>query len=293
MKKRKNLTLLAFLLAALLILISSCNPLTKNSEIINGTYSGKILFDNAHLQTAGNADWTITGGFSDFADDLKELGFTVNQWGSDDTRKATEDKDSPITYSELEKYDVYVIPEPNVCFTSSEQDAIIDYIKNGGSVFFIADHKGADRNSNGWDAVEAFNGFKDGTHTIETKEKYSDDFVGKLGFRFREVNYSGHPITNILYTPITKNVKEVGEWSGSTEYIMNSSKIYPAIYLSNKDYGPYVIYGAYGKGKFVAIGDSSPIDDGSGAPGNKLYKGYQDYDDALLCKNIIIWLSQK
>jgi len=35
-----------------------------------GNSNGKlILFDNSHGETTGQADWTLDGGFSDFADD--------------------------------------------------------------------------------------------------------------------------------------------------------------------------------------------------------------------------------
>ena len=285
---KKYFAILSLILV--LLLVSSCfNPFITPVP----PQGGDILFDNAHSQTAGNADWTITGGFSDFANDLKKLGYTVSQWGNDETGKNQIDDDDPITYDVLKKYKVYVIPEPNVPFSTSEKSAILKYIQDGGSVFFIADHAGADRNGNGWDAVEIFNGFLKGTHTIETSTTYPDDFVGKLGFRFREVNHSQHSITDIKPSSITVGVKAVGEWGGSTEYIIPHKKVKGVIYLDNENYGPYVIYGTFGKGKFVAIGDSSPIDDGSGAPKNKLYDGYNDYNDSTLCKNVINWLALK
>ncbi len=37
-----------------------------------------------------------------------------------------------------------------------------------------------------------------------------------------------------------------------------------------------VAYGTFGAGKFVAIGDSSPADDGTGASGNTLFDGWND-----------------
>ncbi len=116
----------------------------------------RILFDNSHLQTAGNADWTITGGFSDFADALKEKGYEVSQWGSDDPRRARHDSDPDITLDVLQQYDVFIIPEPNDPFTAAEKEAILQYIENGGSVFFIVDNKGADRNNNVWEAVYVY-----------------------------------------------------------------------------------------------------------------------------------------
>ncbi len=37
-------------------------------------------------------------------------------------------------------------------YKKSEQDAMLQYVKNGGSIFFIADHYNADRNKNRWDS---------------------------------------------------------------------------------------------------------------------------------------------
>ncbi|BBE30723.1 hypothetical protein OSSY52_08640 [Tepiditoga spiralis] len=281
----KKILLYTFFIILILVL-SSCLPHSNNNEVL----TGDVLFDNAHSQTAGNADWTITGGFSDFANDIKKIGLNVQQWGNDETGSSQRDDDAPITYDTLKNFKVYIIPEPNKPFTSQEQADIIKYINDGGSVFFISDHIRADRNNNGWDAVQIFNGFKRGTHTIENKNNYTDDFVGKLGFRFREVQYSQDPITNMKTHEITNGVTQVGMWAGSTLYIKDSN-INGLVYLTNENSGPYVIAGTYGKGKFVAIGDSSPIDDGSGAD-SKLYDGYNDLDDAKLCMNIIKWLNK-
>lgn len=270
----------------LILLLSSCLPHSINKESL----TGDVLFDNAHSQTAGNADWTITGGFSDFANDIKKMGLKVQQWGNDETGSFQKDDDAPITYDTLKNFKVYIIPEPNKPFSQQEQTDIIKYINAGGSVFFIADHIRADRNNNGWDAVQIFNGFKRGTHTIRSKTNYTDDFVGRLGFRFREVQYSQDPITDIKTHEVTSGVTKVGMWAGTTIYIKGDN-VKGVVYLTNESNGPYVIVGTYGKGRFVAIGDSSPIDDGSGAD-SKLYDGYNDLDDAKLCINTIKWLAK-
>ncbi|GAB6189945.1 hypothetical protein JCM30566_16870 [Marinitoga arctica] len=248
-----------------------------------------MLFDNAHSQTAGNADWTIKGGFSDFAEDIEKLGLRVEEWGDDEGRREYDD-DLPITYEVLKKYRVFIIPEPNKKFSNNEKDSIIQYIEDGGSVFFIADHIGADRNNDGWDAVEIFNGFLKGTHNIESKTIYNDDFVGKLGFRFREKQYSEDPIINIKEHPITKDVNSTGTWAGTTEYIIDKENVHGIIYLRDESKGPYVIVGKYGDGKFVALGDTSPIDDGTGTPGDILHDGYYYGDNKRLMINIVKWL---
>ena len=48
---------------------------------------------------------------------------------------------------------MYVVCEPNILFTAAEKTAILNYVKNGGSLFIIADHDKSDRNNDGSDAV--------------------------------------------------------------------------------------------------------------------------------------------
>ncbi|ACR79800.1 DUF4350 domain-containing protein [Kosmotoga olearia] len=240
----------------LVLLFASCHPIDNP---IDG--DGLILFDEGHAQTAGNADWVIDGGYSEFADALKEKGYSV------------ESTDDPFDYSTLARYDVVIIPEPNIRFSSDEISALKRYVENGGSVFFIGNHSGADRNNDGWDPVEIFN------------EVVNDDF----GFRFDSNTVSEDPIEDILVTPITYGVNAVGMWAGSTITIINDSKVHVAIRAYEK---PYVVYGYYGSGKFVAIGDSSPFDDGDGDPGDNLYDNWYDYDDSVLAVNIVDWLSK-
>lgn len=119
-------------------------------------YSGSILFDAGHGETAGNADWVITGGYSQWASDLRADGYTVSS------------TTSTITSTLLSGYDVFVLPEPNINLTSSEKTAITNFIANGGGVYFIADHANSDRNNDGWDSVTIFNGYKWGAYNSST-----------------------------------------------------------------------------------------------------------------------------
>ena len=47
---------------------------------------------------------------------------------------------------------------------------------------------------------------------------------------------------------------------------------------------------AYGKGRVVVLGDSSPAEDGTGDPNDKLYIGWAKYDNGKLIGNATIWL---
>lgn len=231
----------------------------------------KALFDNAHAQTAGSAHWTIETGYSDFADDLEKAGFEVNAIEYD------------VTYDVLKKYDIYVIPEPNNPFSENEINAIKKYVSEGGGLFLIADHKGADRNHNGWDAVKIYN-----------------RFVDAFGFRFDAETYSIHPIKGkILDCSLMKGVDTVGTWGGTSISILKPQYATGLIHLpSNKGGNPYIVASVYGKGRVIAIGDSSPFDDGtmSSRDGSrKLYNNYnqQGYHHRIMSVNFAKYLAKE
>lgn len=84
------------------------------------------MFDNTHGQTAGAADWVIDGAFSDFADAIAEEGYYVTELR----------KEGRFTLDDIDDYEVFVIPEANIPFSTSEQEAMLDYVHQGGSIFF-------------------------------------------------------------------------------------------------------------------------------------------------------------
>ena len=247
----------------------------------------KILFDNTHGQTAGAADWVIDGGFSDFADAIAGEGHYVKE-----LRKGT-----PITLEDLSTYDVFVIGEANIPYKSSEQAAMLQYVQNGGSIFFIADHYNADRNKNRFDASEVFNGYRRGawsnpTKGMSTEEASSDamqnvnssDWLSSnFGVRFR-YNAIGNVTANDIVTPsqafgITNGVSTVAMHAGSTLAVTDPAKAKGIVYLpqtsakwsyavdqgiyngGGKAEGPFVAVSKVGLGKAAFIGDSSPVED--------------------------------
>ena len=110
------------------------------------------MFDNSHCNTCGNADWVINGAYSDFATELRNVGYTVVE------------NTAAITSTTLTGVDVLVLPEPNTNFTSTEKTAIKnDFVLNKGKgLYIISDHIISDRNNDGWDSVEIFNGYLQG-----------------------------------------------------------------------------------------------------------------------------------
>ncbi|MEK5389414.1 endonuclease [Margalitia sp. FSL K6-0131] len=248
----------------------------------------KVLFDNTHGETAGAADWVIDGAFSDFANAIADQGYYVKE-----LRKTT-----PITYDDLKGYNVFVLGESNIPFKKSEQDAMLQYVQNGGSIFFIGDHYNSDRNLNRWDSGEVFNGFRRGAWSDPTKGMtkeeassqamqgvVSSDWLGEnFGIRFRTNALGDITGGETVVKPdqsfgIIQGVTTVEMHAGATLAILDPTKAKGLIYMpknpprwgSAVDQGVYnnggIEEGAFaaiskvGKGKAAFLGDSSPVED--------------------------------
>lgn len=137
-----------------------------------------VLFDNTHDNTAGQADWVIDGGFSDFADALVNEGYTVEEYrGVDkngdgairfyddrnlpaDEEGTAEDKNEAIiTYDAIKDADVFITAESNRPMRKSEYAALKKFVDAGKGVYFIGDHYNGDRDLNTWDSTEVYDGY--------------------------------------------------------------------------------------------------------------------------------------
>ncbi|SET24490.1 chitinase N-terminal domain-containing protein [Paenibacillus sp. NFR01] len=257
------------------------------AKVVNEHAGQKILFDNTHEQTAGAADWVIDGAFSDFGNALAQEGYYVKE-----LRKTT-----PITLSDLSGYDVFIVAESNVPYKASEQQAMADYVENGGSIFFIGDHYNADRNKNRWDGSEVFNGYRRGAWDnpakgMSTEEAASSAMQGvvssdwladEFGVRFRYNALGDINASNIVAPSqafgITTGVSAVAMHAGSTLAILDPTRAKGIVYLpqTNEAWanavdqgvyngggvaeGPFVAVAKKGAGKAAFIGDSSPVED--------------------------------
>lgn len=224
-----------------------------------------VLFDEGHAQTAGNADWVIDGGFSDFADVFKAQGCEV--------RAAKK-----LAWADLEGAQVLVLPEPNSLYTAEEEAAIVRFVENGGGLYAIADHNKSDRNGDGVDSVGVLN-----------------RFLPKLGLQIDLRYFSEAPTGGkINQTSFTKGVKAVGTWGGTTVKCLSSQGVAHITVSAKNGGGAFIAsteVGAKG-GRVVAMGDSSPYDDGTGNPHDKLHDGFNNpgYSHAALAENSVRWL---
>lgn len=224
-----------------------------------------VLFDEGHAQTAGNADWTINGGFSDFADTFKDAGCTLKSVKS-------------LTPDVLRGASVIVLPEPNSAYTPTEEKAIVDFVNNGGALYAIGDHNNSDRNGDGIDSVGALN-----------------RFLPKLGLEL-EIRYFTEAPAGGEYrkTPLTQGVRAVGTWGGTSVRCLSGSAEGHIFFSAKNGGGAFMATALVGTkgGRVIAMGDSSPYDDGTGDPRDKLHNGFTNpkFQHDVLARNSVKWI---
>lgn len=274
----------------------------------------KILFDNTKSETAGNADWIIDtsepiptpaqsgitsstletywkGGISAWGVEMAKRGFTIE----------TLPYYSSITYGtsasqDLSNYDVFVVCEPNNQFLWSEKTAIMNFVKNGGGLFMVADHENADRDNDGWDAYAAW-------RDLITNNSVQNNAFGMI---FDVADYiNDYPCYNTadntsdpLLHGVAGNVNAM-EFHGSAAMSINTSNnstvkaaVYQTGYSNTGTTHVMVAYAKYGQGRVVGLVDSSPADDGTGDSGDDLYYGWGEQDNGILITNATLWLAE-
>lgn len=270
----------------------------------------KVLFDATKAQQAGNADWVIDGDPSvqrfPFPDQSGITASTpetywrgaLSSWGVELVKRGFQVETLPpgarITFNDasnpqdLNNYGVYIVDEPNINFTASERAAIIAFVNAGGGLFAISDHNASDRNNDGIDSVGIWNQLP----------------VSTFGFTItvnnvspNSTNVSTDPNDPIIRGP-AGNALQMIYHNGATINATgqaNSANVRPAIYSgATNPASCLVVYTTYGLGRVVALGDSSPVDDGTGAPGDNLFNGWSGEAGGAhgrLAINATLWLN--
>jgi hypothetical protein len=268
----------------------------------------RVLFDDGHAEEAGNADWIIStskpdplsqdsspSAETDWTGALSSWGVDLQKTGDYSLKTAT----SALTYggsstTDLSNFDTLVLPEPNTLFTTAEKTAIMTFVNNGGGLFMISDHTGADRNSDGYDAVEIFN---------DLMTNNSVDSTDPFGFSIDTLDISsGYPaaisdstntVLNGAFGTVTKSL--IADGTTATLKPADNANVKGLVYRSgySGNTGAFFATSTFGSGRVAFWGDSSPIDDGTGQSGNTLYDGWNDTGatNAALALNATAWLA--
>jgi hypothetical protein len=195
---------------------------------------------------------------------------------------------------DLSNYSVFVVDEPNIAFTAAEKTAIISWVNAGGGLFMISDHTGSDRNNDGIDSVGVWNGLLNSNATGGNP----------FGITINSDNLSA-PISTFVDTVVSDPiihgpagvVAQMNYHNGASITISTTqnSSVRGAIWTtaSHTNTNVMVAYATYGQGRVVAVGDSSPFDDGTGDPGDSLFNGWSgeaNGDHGKLAINATVWL---
>ena len=292
--------------------------LSSNAQI-------KILFDATKAEMAGNADWVIdadsklnnesnpqriptpaqsgitastsetywNGGISAWAIDLVKQGYYV------ETLPRTGGLISygnPNNDQDLSNYKVFIVTEPNSQFTMAEKDAIINFVKNGGGLYMIADHDNSDRNGDGWDSPAIWNDLVSTNSVVANPFGITFDVVT---FSQTTTNFANIP-SNIILNGSAGTPKAMQFSSGASMTLNKTANpsvqglVFKTGASTTGTTNVMFATATYGAGKVCALGDSSVPDDGTGDTGDTLYDGY--FTDASgnhrpLLINSVIWLA--
>lgn len=282
-----------------------------------------VLFDAAHAQTAGNADWTLdedscgiaqryptpdqagitsttaetywNGAHSAMGVDLVKKGFHVESLPAGGRLSYGDTTNA----QDLTGYKLLVLPEPNVRYTATEITAVRTFVQNGGGLFLIADHAGADRNNDGYDATQILNelmgspsifGITYNTNSADTTYGWFNDHP--------DVNYTTDTTSPIIYTGtygVPSSTRGLGLFGSTSMTISGNAKGHVWRSVATRDTTAGVTYATstYGSGRIAAIGDSSVTEDATNGCGHTTYLGYNDtsYDNGLLSANGVSWIS--
>ncbi len=274
------------LVAALTAVFVGCSAAPVATVPAHATGGFRVLFDDTSAETAGNADWIISTAMpdptaedpapsteTDWTGALSAWGVALHQNGYTLSTQST----GAITYGgsgalDLTHFDELVLPEPNILFTAAEKSAILSFVRDGGGLFMISDHTGSDRNNDGADSVDVLNDLMTGDPFGFTIDRLS------ISSENPDVLGSPDPVLDGPFGPVSGTIIR----SGTTATLHPSDN--PAVkgevfrhgYSATGTTGAAFVTSGYGSGRVAFWGDSSPIDDGTGQPGNSLYDGWDD-----------------
>jgi hypothetical protein len=280
----------------------------------------RVLFDAAHRELAGSADWVVdtagrhpfpsrpanerdwAGELSSFGKDLLDSGrFVVETLPPGDRLSFGEQR-----AQDLSSYSVLVIPEPSAALEDAEAKAVVDFVLAGGGLLMIADHFDSDRDGNGWDSVQVFNDMlqKAGSNpfgfTVAEISYQQSGAIERLNNHVAstiDAAQASHPVLNGPHGQVSR----VGMNKGGL-FTLNGAPavaLMHAVPLGTAGYengSPYVVASEPGSGRVVAVGDSSILNDGTDSHGyvDARYDSWHDatQQNATLILNAVQWLAR-
>jgi len=298
-------------MAAAAVLAATLTGLAAPAAPAAAATPHRVLFDNSKAETAGNADWIISTSQPDplaqNASPTTEKSWTgaLSAWGvalqkTGQYSLKTLPSGSTITYGtggalDLANFDTFVIPEPNIRFSTAEKTAIMKFVQNGGGLFLISDHTASDRNNDGWDSPAIINDLMSNNGIDNTKPfGFTVDVKNISTDNPRAISDATNPVLHGSFGNVTGSILRAGTTFTLSPADNASVKglVYRTGYSGNT--GAFFVTSTFGSGRVAIWGDSSPADDGTGQSGNTLYNGWDDTagTNAPLALNATAWLAK-
>ena len=185
--------------------------------------------------------------------------------------------------------------EPNIRFTAAEKTAILNFVSNGGGLFMIADHTISDRNNDGWDSPEIWNDLMTNNSLVNNPFGFSIDLTN---ITQTTTNVLTGNTTNPILHGSQGHVTKMEFNNGATLTLNPTANasvqglIWQSGFTQNNTH-VMCASATYGSGRVYIVTDSSPMDDGSGAPNNLLFSSWNLYSHTALFMNASLWLAKQ
>lgn len=243
--------------------------------------------------TSSTSESYWKGAISAYAVECAKLGYIVESLTY--TGRITYNDNTNL--QDLSKYNIYVVCEPNIIFTTAEKTAIMQFVNNGGRLMMVADHVVSDRNGDGNESINIWN-------DLMLNNSVNSNYP--FGFKFDSVdisqttsNYTPNSLDSILNSSNygSCSLMKISNGTTMTLYPSINSTVKGSFYktgVNKTTTGTLVASSRFGKGKIVAFTDSSPFDDGTGDANDVLYDGWiadASGNHKKIIMNATIWLA--
>ena len=155
----------------------------------------------------------------------------------------------------------------------------------------IADHRDSDRDNDGWDSPEVFDGWDQKTPANTPLEyQKSLDAAKTFGLSFSLQSSFQDPVLTIV--PLVKNPMLEGVVKTGI-YVGTSVDVAMGTALMGVNGKTYFAINTVQNGRVAAYGDSSMFSDGSFSDGTRSkYNNWANLDNAKLAINMVRWLAK-
>jgi chitodextrinase len=285
--------------------------------------SKKVLFDHTHHEEGGvSAEWVIcsghepdpvpanptketdwNGGISAMGYDLYTRGYIVQTLPATGGRITFGDATNA---QDLSKYGVFFIPECYTYFTAAEKTAIVKFVQGGGGLFLMGNHQGASRVTSSvpgsTDAYTVFNDLM--TNNGVANNGFGFTWIighgpGDAAANTTSTAYSSavNPVTNAIIrgtngTLAMQDFHSFSYLSINTANNPSAQGILSTQVAGDPSSDYFIATSTLGAGRVVAMGDSSPADDGTTTTSGKtLHNSYTVNSNRAFFMNAIQYLA--